>query len=104
MSTFRSGNNGERKGPVDPHSNGTPARGLVDEAAVARLRQATDLLADEGRERDVVDMCVPLLRTFEQNEDYDHLVDCLFTIGEACYHLGDWPNAEKYMGRAAELG
>ena len=51
MSSFRSGNNGERKGPVDPHSNGTPARGLVDEAAAATLREASDLLADEGRER-----------------------------------------------------
>jgi tetratricopeptide (TPR) repeat protein len=103
MGSFRSGN-GERKGPVDPHSNGTPARGLVDEAAVAELKEASELLAEEGRERDVIDMCVPLLRTFEHNEDYDHLVDCLFTIGEACYHLGDWPNAERYMSRAAELG
>ena len=103
MGNFRSGN-GERKGPVDPHSNGTPARGLVDAAAAAELKEASELLAEEGRERDVIDMCVPLLRTFEHNEDYDHLVDCLFTIGEACYHLGDWPNAEKYMARAAELG
>jgi tetratricopeptide (TPR) repeat protein len=103
MSSFRSGN-GERKGPVDPRSNGTPARGLVDAAAAAELKRASELLADEGRERDVIDLCVPLLRTFEHNEDYDHLVDCLFTIGEACYHLGDWPNAEKYMSRAAELG
>ncbi len=94
----------ERKGPVDPHTNGTPARGLVDTDAVQKLAQAGTLLADEGSERDVIDMCVPLLRTFEKNEDYDHLVDCLFTIGEACYHLGDWPNAEKYMSRAAELG
>ncbi len=47
---------------------------------------------------------LPLVEIFEGGEDYDHLVDCLFLIGEAYYHLGEWPEAEQFMQLAADMG
>ncbi len=95
----------EGKPQVDKGSNGKPAAGKVDSQAVARLTELSDLLASsEGREQEVVDGALPLVKTFEANDDMDHLVDCVFLLGEAYYHLTDWANAEKYMARAADLG
>jgi tetratricopeptide (TPR) repeat protein len=93
-----------RQGPVAERTNGTPTHATVDEGAVERLNAASALLQEDGHERDAIELASPLVRVFQAAEDYDHLVDCLFLIGEAYYHLGDWPNAEQYMSRAAELG
>lgn len=95
----------EKRGQVDKHSNGTPSAGKIDNAAVQKLADLEDLLSkDQGKEGEIVAQGAELAKTFEANGDYDHLVDCVFLMGEAYYHLADWPNAEKYMGRAAELG
>ncbi|MCC7477739.1 hypothetical protein IT575_04710 [bacterium] len=95
----------EGKPQVDKSSNGKPAQGKVDSSAVARLEELSEILAkEEGREQDVIDGALPLVKTFEANDDMDHLVDCVFLLGEAYYHAADWANAEKYMARAADLG
>jgi tetratricopeptide (TPR) repeat protein len=41
---------------------------------------------------------------FQQNKDNDHLVDCLFLVGNCYYELGEWANAEKFMTMCSELG
>jgi tetratricopeptide (TPR) repeat protein len=94
----------EKTGAVDKRANGTPAKGRVDEEAVGRLGEAERLLRDDDREAECIAVARPLLKVFEQNEDFDHLVDCLFLIGEAYFYMNDWERAEQYMSRAAELG
>jgi tetratricopeptide (TPR) repeat protein len=95
---------GIRNGPVDKGANGQPAVGKVDAAAVAELAKAEEIVGQEGKERDAIAIALPLVATFEKNEDYDHLAECCSLIGEAYYYTGDWPNAEKYMGQAADIG
>jgi tetratricopeptide (TPR) repeat protein len=91
-------------GQLDKQANGTPTPGKVDAAAVAELERLSELFQQDGKEREVIEGALSLLQTFESGEDYDHLVDCLFLLGEASQYLGDWAAAEKYMKRAAELG
>ena len=93
----------EGGGVVDGKSNGTPAKAKVDPSAAGDLECAREL-HDEGKEQDAIELCKKLEPTFRKNDDYDHLVDCLFITGDAYYALADWPNAEKYMAEAAELG
>jgi tetratricopeptide (TPR) repeat protein len=92
-----------RQGAVDKQANGTPARGKVDDEAVSQLNHAEELLRDD-KEPEAIAAALPLLPIFEKNEDFDHLVDALFIVGEAYYYQSDWANAEKYMARAADLG
>lgn len=91
-------------GQLDSSTNGQPGAGEVDEAAVAELARAEALLSEEGREREMISITLPLVAAFEETEDYGHLVDSLFYLGEAYYHLGEWSSAERYMSRAADLG
>ena len=91
-------------GQVDGSSNGQPSAADIDPQAVAELDRANTLLAEDGREREALRAALPLVEIFEAGEDYDHLVDCLFLIGEAYYHLGEWANAEQFMQLAADLG
>lgn len=104
IALFTLGNTFLAHGQVDGSSNGQPSAGNVDPAAVADLERASELLVEEGKERDALRIALPLVEKFEQNEDYDHLVDCVFLIGEAYYHLGEWENAEQFMQLAADLG
>lgn len=101
------GDAGERKlpGAVDSGSNGQPVPAQVDADAVAELERLRELYeTDEGAEKEVADGCLRLLPTFEGGEDYDHLVDCLFLLGDANYYLGEWAAAQRYMQRAFDLG
>jgi len=91
-------------GAVDGKSNGQPAKMLVDDEAVAKLEEADKIFKEEGREREAIELALSVLPTFENGKDYDHLVDCVFLLGEAYYYLGDWTNALAYMQRAADLG
>ena len=89
---------------VDGSSNGQPSAAKIDPQAVAELDRASGLLAEDGKEREALRAALPLVEIFESGEDYDHLVDCLFLIGEAYYHLGEWANAEQFMQLAADMG
>ena len=89
---------------VNSQSNGQPVQGKVDEAAVAELERARELFEADGSERDVIRICLGLVETFEENKDYDHLVDAMFLCGDAYYYLGEWSNAERYMQDASDLG
>jgi tetratricopeptide (TPR) repeat protein len=91
-------------GQVDGSANGQPTAGKVDTQAVAELERASALLAEDGKEREALRAALPLVEIFEADEDYDHLVDCLFLVGEAYYHLAEWANAEQFMQLAADLG
>lgn len=91
-------------GQVDKGSNGQPTPGKVDSAAVAELERLEALFQEDGHEKEVAEGALQLVGAFEQTEDYDHLVDCVFLIGEAAYALGDWARAEEYMSRANNLG
>jgi tetratricopeptide (TPR) repeat protein len=91
-------------GAVDGKSNGQPAKVVVDDAAVAKLEEADKIFKEDGREREAIEIALSALPTFEQGQDYDHLVDCVFLLGEAYYYIGDWANALKFMQRAADLG
>jgi tetratricopeptide (TPR) repeat protein len=93
----------EGGGTVDGKSNGQPVKAKLDPSATGELERAREL-HEEGKEQDAIDICKKLEATFRKNEDFDHLVDCLFIAGDAYYALADWPNAEKYMSEAAELG
>ena len=100
------GGSGEdlRDGPVDSGSNGEPAAAWIDSDAVKALEDAQRLFQQEGHEREVISAAKELVGVFEENEDFSHLVDCLFLIAEAHYYLGEWTSAEHYMQLAAELG
>jgi tetratricopeptide (TPR) repeat protein len=91
-------------GQVDGSANGQPTAGKVDPQAAAELDRASKLLAEDGKEREALRVALPLVEVFESGEDYDHLVDCLFLVGEAYYHLADWANAEQFMKLASDLG
>jgi tetratricopeptide (TPR) repeat protein len=95
---------GARSWVVDKQGNGQPAQAKVDPDAVARLEAAEAAFAEDGKERDAIAQALAVLPAFENTTDYDHLVDCLFLLGEAYYYVGEWANAEKYMSRAADLG
>jgi len=99
------GGTGDRVAPVDGSSNGQPSPTRVDSKAVAELERAHSLYSEEDdSERTVISICLPLVAAFEASEDYGHLVDCVFLLGDAYYHLGEWSNAERYMQQAADLG
>lgn len=85
-------------------SNGQPASGWVDAAALADLERAYDMMGEDGREREVISICEQILPTLEDNEDTSSTVDCLFLLGEAHYYINEWAKAEQYMQRAFDLG
>ena len=98
------GDSGSRGWAVDKQGNGQPAQATVDPEAVAKLEEAEKIFGEDGREREAITAALAVLPSFENGNDYDHLVDCLFLLGEAYYYLGEWANAEKHMQRAADLG
>ena len=97
---------------VDSGSTGsTTSGGKVDSAAVAALKSAeaayatvTDPLTDGPKLRDALKTGLAQVEKFQQTQDYDHLVDCLFLVGNCYYELGEWANAEKFMTMCNELG
>ena len=89
---------------LDRKSNGKPVGGKVDEQAVAELTRAEAMFTEEGQENEALLIAQGLLRTFENNKDYDHLVDCYFLLGDGYYWLGDYVQGEKYMKLAWDLG
>ena len=46
----------QASGSVDRKSNGQPTAGKVDEASIAKLREAEALYAQDGREREALEM------------------------------------------------
>jgi tetratricopeptide (TPR) repeat protein len=104
---------GNMSGSQVQNSNGSsnPDGGKVDTAAVAALNSAestyssvTDPQADSAKLRDALKTGLAQVEKFQQTQDYDHLVDCLFLIGNCYYELGEWANAEKFMTMCNELG
>lgn len=89
---------------VDQKSNGKPVGSKVDDKAVAELTRAQEMFGSEGQESDALKIAKGLLKTFEKNKDYDHLVDCYFLLGDGYYWMGDYVQGEKYMKQAWDLG
>jgi len=85
-------------------TNGQPDGGWVGSAADADLEHAYDLMAEDGREREVIAICERLLPTLQDGDDASSTVDCLFLLGEAHYYLNEWAKAEGYMQQAYDLG
>lgn len=95
---------GQGDGPVDGKSNGVPIAGSTDSQAVAELARAQALFAEDDKEKDALAAALPLADVFRQANDYDHLVDCVFLIGDCYYFEGNWAKAEQFMQEAADLG
>lgn len=95
---------GQDNGPVDGKSNGKPVPAITNEQAIIELERAQELFRMDDRERDALEAALPLVEQFREANDYDHLVDCVFLVGDCYYYLGDWANAERYMREAADLG
>jgi len=85
-------------------TNGAPASGDATlTAAVSQLEQANAIFLEDGREQEAIRIAQGLIATFEQAEDYLHLVECHFLLGEAYYFLNDWANAEHHMQSVVEV-
>ena len=95
---------GQGDGPVDGKSNGVPAATTTNSQAVAELEHAQELFRADDREKEALQTALPLVEVFRSANDYDHLVDCVFLIGDCYFFDGDYANAEKYMQEAADLG
>lgn len=76
----------------------------VDARAVAELERAEQLYADSDNPQEALRIALAQVEAFQQTEDYDHLVDCLFLIGNCYFELGEWAKAESFMTNANELG
>jgi tetratricopeptide (TPR) repeat protein len=72
--------------------------------AVKKLAEAEQLYAEQDKPKEALRIAEPLVRDFERAQDWDHLVDALFLIGNAHYDLGEWKQGEAAMQRAHELG
>ena len=95
---------GQGDGPVDGKSNGVPVAGTTNSQAVAELERAQELFRADDREKEALAVALPLVEVFRSANDFDHLVDTVFLIGDCYYYDGDWANAERYMREAADLG
>lgn len=76
----------------------------VDAKAVAELERAETLYGEQDKPDEALKIAQAQLDTFRKTQDYDHLVDCLFLIGNCYYQQGDWKKTEQYMVEANQLG
>ncbi len=95
---------GQSDGPVDGKSNGVPVPTLTDVQAVIELERAQELFRMDDREKEALSTALPLVEVFRNANDFDHLVDCVFLIGDCYYFEGNWARAEEFMREASELG
>ena len=95
---------GQGSGPVDGSSNGVPTRPLTDSQAIIELERAQELFNMDDREKDALEMALPLEQVFRDANDFDHLVDCIFLIGDCYYFFREYEKAIPYMREAADLG
>ncbi|MCB1219632.1 tetratricopeptide repeat protein [bacterium] len=95
---------GQGSGPVDGKSNGVPTKPLTNTQAIAELERAQELFRMDDREKDAMEAALPLEQVFRDAEDYDHLVDCVFLLGDCYYFFREYEKAISYMREAADLG
>ncbi|MCB1217361.1 tetratricopeptide repeat protein [bacterium] len=95
---------GQGSGPVDGKSNGVPTQPLSNTQAIAELEHAQELFRMDNREKDALDAALPLEQVFRDANDFDHLVDCVFLLGDCYYFFQDYEKAISYMREAADLG
>jgi tetratricopeptide (TPR) repeat protein len=79
------------------------AEGSADPKAVTELERAEKLYS-EDKPQDAVKIALAQVDGLQKAKDFDHLVDCLFLIGNCYYEMGDWKRAEQFMRNANDLG